>query len=711
MKILIAEDDESSRQSLELVLTSEGYEVVSFENGFHALSYLRNQSVDLIISDIAMPVMDGYGLCREVKKNDSLKKIPFIFYTATYTSAQDEHFALWLGAAKFLVKPILTINLLSAIAHTLNVADVKHHRHHDSQLDSDKLLAECERAKLDRKIDELIEERQRLLESEARFKAFAEASADWFWESDNQLNVIALAGCPENLNAYRLVDLAQACYSHSANVMLKALEKHAHFSDFIVQFGGTADKPTYLKMSGKPIFDVRGEFTAYRGAGRDVTEMVALNRRVDFLATHDELTGLPNRSLFKQQLDYAVTKAKCNKNQVILLFLDLDHFKSVNDVLGHEAGDQLLIMATKRITECMRDTDLLCRLGSDEFILLLEDASPQDGHRLARDIIERFSTPFEVRQKQVYCTMSVGVSVYPDDTEDPQSLLVFADLAMYRAKQNGRNNFEFYTSNLNFTAHQTLDIENGIRQAIKENQFFLVFQPQVEDHRQPLVGIECLLRWRHPERGLIPPTEFINVAEQSSLINLIDGWVIDAACKQVRAWLDAGFEVPRVSINISARHLHSKSFTKTLRTIATQYEIPPSMLCLEITEHTLLEDIEVVQKNMEFIATAGFSVSLDDFGTGHSSLTYLKRWAVSELKIDRSFIYNLLSCEEDRVIVKAIIALADALGLTVIAEGVENQAQADIVKASGCNVVQGFLHSAALSALEIQSWFKCSEAL
>jgi diguanylate cyclase (GGDEF)-like protein len=431
-----------------------------------------------------------------------------------------------------------------------------------------------------------------------------------------------------------------------------------------------------------------------------------MNRRVEFLASHDELTGLPNRNLFRQRLEHAIAKAARTGQQVLLLFFDLDHFKLVNDTLGHEAGDQLLMMATKRISEKVRATDVLCRLGGDEFVMVMEGASPQDGHRLVRDIIAAFSTPFEILKQRVYCTTSIGVSVYPDDTQDPQTLVVYADLAMYRAKQNGRNDFEFYTSNLNFIAHQWLDMENGIRHALTENQFFVVFQPQVENEKNQLIGMEVLLRWRHPERGLIPPLEFIKIAEQSSLINQIDEWVLDVACAQMRAWLDKGLNVPRVSVNISARHLRSDTLPKMLNSIPAIYGISPEMMCIEITEHALLEEGDAIRKNMRQIKDAGFSISLDDFGVGHSSLVNLKRWPVGEVKIHRSFVDSLVNSAENRVIVRAIVALSEALGLQLIGEGVENQLQADILSESGCRNVQGYFYSPPIEAKEMETWLK-----
>jgi diguanylate cyclase (GGDEF)-like protein len=713
VNILIAEDDKSSRQLLETELTAKGYKVASFDNGLKALSYLQIEPVDLIISDILMPEMDGYGLCRAVKKNQSLQHIPILFYTATYTSDTDKRFALSLGATKFLIKPMLMPELLDIVEVVLKSnkpADLPKSRglYRGSPLKLDKQHADSERSTLDKKIIELSEEKEKLIESEARFRDFAEASADWFWESDEHLKISSLTSGPVGFNFYSLTDLAEACYSQSSNEMLKTLQTHKRFADYVVHFTDEAGKLVYLRVSGKPIFANNGNFIGYRGVGRDVSETIVLNRKVEFLASHDELTGLPNRSMFRQRLEHSVAKAVRDGSQILLLYFDLDHFKMVNDTLGHEAGDQLLVMATKRIRESVRATDVLCRLGGDEFVMIMEGASPQDGHRLVRDIIAAFAVPFEIDKQRVYCTVSIGVSVYPDDTVDTQTLLAYADLAMYRAKQNGRNDFEFYTTNLNFIAHQWLEMEHGIRHALKDNQFFIVYQPQVENTDNSLVGIEALIRWRHPERGLIPPLEFIKIAEQSSLINQIGEWVLEAACKQIRAWKNKKYDVPRVSINISARHLRSESLIKTLTNIPAKYDISPSMLCIEIAEYALLEEADVVKNNMRLIKEAGFRISLDDFGVGHSSLLDLKRWAVDEVKIDRSFIDGFVFSEEDRVIVKAVVALGDALSLNLVGQGVENLQQADILSASGCKNVQGYFYSPPLEVKEMQAWLKKS---
>ena len=313
MKVLIAEDDENSRALLETVLTSAGFEVFSFDNGLKAFAFLQAQAVDLIISDILMPEMDGYGLCRAVKQNHYLENIPFIFYTATYTTSQDERFAMSLGANKMLLKPMLMPDFLEAVGEVLNSGEKSggprnRGLYRGSPLKLDKQHADRLRSKLDEKVIEAKEEKQKLIESEARFRDYAEASADWFWESDGLLKINVVSGGPGGLNFSNLTDLVRTCQTRSTNEMLKTLHEHKHFADCVVNFTDEMQNLVYLRVSGKPIFASDGSFIGYRGVGRDVSETMALNRRVEFLASHDELTGLPNRNLFRQRLEHAIAK-------------------------------------------------------------------------------------------------------------------------------------------------------------------------------------------------------------------------------------------------------------------------------------------------------------------------------------------------------------------------------------------------------------------
>jgi len=711
-KILLADDNQNSRKLLEAVLVSGGYKVFTFENGLKALAFLEQNSVDLIISDILMPEIDGYSLCRAVKQINELDKIPFVFYTDTYTSTKDEHFAKSLGASLLLIKPMLMPDFLTQIGALIQ-SEVQTIQPKNRRLNRTKspilakLHTDLERDKFDKKQYDLVQEREKLLESEARFRDFAEAAADWFWESNSELNIQLLTGGPKALTSSSLINLAESCFNQTTNEFLKLLESRQRFANYVIEFLDENQNHIYLRISGKPVFNQSSVFVGYRGVGTDVTETILLNRRIEHLAAHDELTGLPNRSLFRQRLEYAVAKAERSNKQVLVLFFDLDHFKMVNDMLGHEAGDQLLKLASMRIKDNVRATDILCRLGGDEFVMVMEGASPHDGHRLVRDIIASFVKPFEISSQLVYSTVSIGVSVYPNDTFDPQTLVLYADLAMYRAKQNGRNNFEFYTSDLNFIAHQWVDMEESLRQALRDNQLSILYQPQLNHlDTNKMIGMEALLRWRHPERGFIPPTEFIKIAEQSSIINQIGDWVLDTVCRQIREWADKGFKVPRVSVNISARHLRSDLFSKTLITIIEKYRIDPRLLCIEIREHALIEDDNIVKKNLRFIKDVGLKISLDDFGMGHSSIFYLKRWAIDELKIDRTFIEGIASNEDDTNVIKAIAALGQILGLNLIAEGVETKEQVEKLAEIGYYNLQGFYFAAGLTSKELEFWLK-----
>ncbi len=544
-----------------------------------------------------------------------------------------------------------------------------------------------------------------MLESEARYRDFAEASAEWFWETDSQLNIQSIEGDANNFGFSNLKDFPNSCHSHTPNEIRKLIEDHKKLVDVIVN-ASDDDTPRYIRISAKAIFNTAGKFIGYRGAGRDVTQAVSADKRVEFLATHDELTGLPNRNLFRQRLENSLSKAERSGKQVLLLFFDLDYFKMVNDRLGHDAGDKLLIEAVERISGRARSTDLLCRLGGDEFVMVMEGASPQDGNRIVREIIAAFEPSFEIHQQHVFCTVSIGVSVYPDDTKDPEDLLLYADLAMYRAKQNGRNNFEFYTSGLNFIAHRWLEMEQGIRQALSDGLLFLAYQPQYNYETKQLVGLEALLRWRHPEHGLIPPLEFIQVAEQSSLINKIGEFVFEESFSQLRRWLDAGYKVPRLSINISSRQLRSRQMSEMLRAVTEKYQIAPELICLEITEHALLEGSDEVKQNMQNIKKAGFKVSLDEFGMGHLSLLYLMQWGVDEIKIDQAFVSGLGYGDENQQLVKAIAALGNALQLGLVAEGVESEEQSTLLASSGCHKMQGYFYSLPLTPKELEKSLK-----
>jgi diguanylate cyclase (GGDEF)-like protein len=709
--VLIAEDDENSRVLLENTLTASGYRVLCASNGQEAIDLAKTRTPDIIVSDILMPVMDGYDLCRHVKKDGVLKRVPFIFYTATYTDHEDEVLALSLGADRFIIKPVEMKELLGIMEATIEASKRTSEAREPLLPDEELEMMHSKRlqSKLNKKLGELESERHRLLESEQRFHDYAEASSDWFWEADQNMVITKVTNGPEELLSFKLPALSEQIESgsdetDSPHFYLQSLLNKSAFQDVILDFAGNNRRPLTIRFSGKPFFDRQGNFQGYRGVGRDVTETVALIRKIEYLATHDELTGLPNRSHFWECLNQALSRAKRNACQAILLFIGVDHFKRINDTLGHDAGDQLLMEIARRIRQTVRDHDTMARIGSDEFVLVIEDTNPGGGHRVALDILKQFEAPMQVHELRIFVTVSIGLSVYPEDTQQAQLLLAYADLAMDRAKEKGRNNFQYYTDELNAEAHEWLSIENGLRQALERDELFLLYQPQIDLKSRRFEGVEALIRWRHPERGLIMPDKFIPIAEQSGLIISLGQWCLNTVCRQIGAWDKENFYVPRVSVNVSARHVRNNRISEDIRAVLGVYGIEAGRLGIEITEHTLLENVDTICETLNVIHQSGIYLSLDDFGTGYSSLGYLKHMPVDELKIDRSFIQGIAEREDDTAIVKAVIALGKTLGKKVLAEGVETAEQADALKALDCDSIQGYLVAKPLSATELKSW-------
>jgi diguanylate cyclase (GGDEF)-like protein/PAS domain S-box-containing protein len=420
--------------------------------------------------------------------------------------------------------------------------------------------------------------------------------------------------------------------------------------------------------------------------------------RLRFVASHDALTGLPNRVMFAQRLDHALAQAQRHRRRLAVLFLDLDRFKVINDTLGHEFGDALLREAARRLRESLRSSDTVARLGGDEFVVLLEDvAEAVYVATVAQKIIKAVAEGYVLAGREYHVTASVGASTFPDDAADSASLLKNADIAMYRAKEQGRNTFQFYSSQLNLHSVQRLNLESGLRRAIDREEFILHFQPQVDLRTGAITGAEALVRWLHPELGLLPPGRFIAIAEETGLIVPIGEWVLRSACAAQRGWMDRGLPPLRVAVNLSARHFLRSELARDISAALADSGCDPARLELEITETSVMEDPERVVGLLHAIREIGVSVAIDDFGTGHSSLAYLKRFPVDNLKIDRSFISDVPSDRNNAAITQAVIAMGHSLGMRVIAEGVETRAQHSFLLAQKCDEYQGYFFSKPLA--------------
>jgi len=429
----------------------------------------------------------------------------------------------------------------------------------------------------------------------------------------------------------------------------------------------------------------------------DTTEVRETQRQLNFMASYDALTGLPNRHQLNLRLTKALSDAHKKQQRVALLFLDLDRFKNVNDTAGHAAGDMLLRDVSGRLNSCIRSTDLLARLGGDEFVIIVENVPDAQFLRdLGERVLEKMRNPFVIDGNEYHLGTSIGISVFPHDGNDTATLMRCADSAMYHAKESGRNNYQFFTTELNVRAQHRYALETNLRRALTEQEFLVYYQPKICLQTSRIVGAEALVRWQMPGMGLIPPTEFIPISEEIGLILPLGRWVLEQVCQQTSAWRAELAPDIVVSVNISPKQFQDPSLSKFIEQTLQETKLPPSALQLEITEGLLMGELDLLLPVFEAIKNLGVSISLDDFGTGFSSLSYLQRFPIDNLKIDRSFIHKIPANQDSVVLTHAIIAMAKALGMSVTAEGVENAEQMLFLTDSGCQEMQGFYFSQPL---------------
>jgi len=435
-----------------------------------------------------------------------------------------------------------------------------------------------------------------------------------------------------------------------------------------------------------------GKVSHYVGSFNDISERKAAEERIRYLAHHDALTGLANRHSFESRLEQALLTAQREQIRIAVLFIDLDRFKTINDTLGHPVGDRLLQEVTRRLQACVRASDIVARLGGDEFVVVLSHiVEISDAAAVADKILKSLANAYEIDGRQLYSAASIGIGVFPTDGIDGVSLMKSADTALYHAKERGRNNFQFFTSAMNAAAAERLTLERELRAAVQNRQFELHYQPQVVAASGRLCGVEALVRWRHPELGLVPPDKFIPIAEETGLIEAIGAWVLEEACRQLGEWRRAGIGDLQMAVNLSARQLRAADLVATVRELIARHGLGEGDLELEITESVAMAEPSAAIDRLHALRALGVRLAIDDFGTGYSSLAYLKRLPIQTLKLDRTFVRDIETDPNDAAISAASLALAKSLGLQVVAEGVENAAQRDFLASRGCDVLQGYL--------------------
>ncbi len=474
----------------------------------------------------------------------------------------------------------------------------------------------------------------------------------------------------------------------------------------IVVLSGRDDEEFAVSILNKGVQDY---LVKWEGQGRTILRSIryAIERkrselRLNYLAQYDPLTGIPNRQYFQDQLERATARARRDASQVALFFLDLDQFKIINDTLGHEAGDRLLREMAARLGQAIRAGDVLARLGGDEFAVLLEGINgARDAEAIACSILDIIARPFQIEAREIIVTTSIGITIYPNDNRNMTTMLKNADIAMYQAKETGRNNFKFFTERMHDELVQYHQLEIELKKALENEAFRLAYQPKVNLRSRRLQGMEALLRWDCPGRGMIAPADFIPVAEESGHIVPLGYWVLNEVCCNIKQWQDAGLPIVPVSVNVSAKQFQQADFPKRVRAILQTHQVDPGTIELELTEGLLMEDTAAAQLCLQRLREIGVRLSIDDFGTGHSCLNYLRRFPIDVLKIDRSFVKDIGAGDDSSIIIEAIISLARSLKLDTVAEGVENQQQLEFLLDHGCHVAQGFLFGQPIRRREI----------
>jgi diguanylate cyclase (GGDEF)-like protein/PAS domain S-box-containing protein len=544
--------------------------------------------------------------------------------------------------------------------------------------------------------------------SEERFRSLTVLSSDMYWEQDDQYRFTLFKGTglgKGDLSSQRFIG-KKRWEQHYINMTvddwathMALLDAHQPFQELELCRIDDAGQKIWISVSGEPIFDPLGVFKGYRGVGKNITERKLGEERIEHLARHDALTALPNRMMFSETLNITLHNARRYQRTFAVLFIDLDRFKIINDTLGHEAGDTLLQEMAIRLTQAVRAGDVVARLGGDEFVVLLQELSdPRQVEVVARKILSAVIKPMFIHGQECRVTASIGICMYPADAQNEQSLMKNADTAMYRAKEEGKNTYRLYSEEFSVNSFEHMAMETSLRHALERNEFFLHYQAKLNLHTRQITGVEALVRWKHPDLGVVQPGLFIPLAEETGLIVPLGKWVLNTACAQQVDWQREGLPALRMAVNLSARQFSDENLLKDIAAALTGSGMKPELLELELTESMVMQNADRAGQVLAGIKQLGVRLAIDDFGVGYSSLTHLKRFPIDTLKIDRSFVRELPQNIEDKAITKAIIAMGKSLSLTVVAEGVETLAQETFLHEHGCDETQGYYFSQAISS-------------
>lgn len=695
--VLVVDDDIAGLLMASEALAADGFDVVEAEDGQEAIEQFSRHRPDIIIMDVVMPRMDGFESCAIIRKSEGGAHVPILMITGLEDIESIQR-AYEVGATDFVTKPINFFLLPFRIRYMLRA----------------KTTADALRESQVR-----LDNAQRIAKLGHWEWSFEEDIFHWSTES---LKLLDLS--KNEKNEHKLKCFLECIHQDDQQTISNALQRAKKDSGHLkIAFRTPATDTGEIR-----ILHVEAETSTAGhivGTVQDITERTNAEDQIHKLAYYDLVTGLPNRARLYDMITLALIDANQNNTKFALLFLDLDHFKQVNDTLGHNAGDKLLRTVAYRLKEAVRRTDIvgrsdtpdtapateiIARLGGDEFVVLLNNIDRvEDAAFAARRICQSISNPFNIDSTEVSVTTTIGISLFPSDGNDADELLKHADVAMYHAKEQGRNGHQFYSESIHKLALERFALERDLRKTLETGGFHIEYQPKVAMRDTALTGVEALVRWDHPVRGRVNPADFIPLAEETGLIVPLGEWVLRTACEQMTQWINAGIPPFVMAVNCSAIQLVRTDMAKVIKSALDSTGLNPAYLEIELTESLLLQNVEEGIAILQALKDLGLQVSIDDFGTGFSSLSYLKRLPVDKLKIDQSFIRDLTTDPGDAAIVTSMITLAHNLDLTVVAEGVETREQLGFLRAERCDEIQGYLISRPLTVDGFAHWIESRE--
>lgn len=689
---LIVDDDPTIRLIASRTLELSGLRTVSVSDGESGLAAFERDHPDIVLMDVMMPGIDGYEAVEVLRASPAGRHVPILMLTGL-DDLESINRAYEAGATDFISKPINWGILGHRVRYILRAAEAM-----EGMIENQALLASAQRV--------------------ARLGSWRwDFVADCMRWSDEVFRILGCDPAQTEAGVPALLSRVHPEEREELDGALHSLRDLGQVRELIHRFLLPDGTTRYVRIHTEVTRDPDGRPLQAFGALQDITENKAAEQRIHQLAYFDRLTQLPNRQRFVDNLAVALEQAKRADRLVAVLSLDLDQFKRINDTLGHAVGDGVLMTVAQRLRDAVRGSDAitrllpgedapLARLGGDEFCVLLSDMqSFQDAAKIARRILDTVQRPIEIEGHELFTTTSIGIALYPSDGADADALLKNADAAMYFAKSQGRNNYRFYGKEMNSRALERLAMETRLRRAIDRDEFELYFQPKLDLRDQHVAGVEALLRWRQPDMGMVPPMEFIPLAEESGLIVAIGEWVLWRAAKQAVVWSRIGVPPIHVAVNIAGLHFQQPGFVDFVAKVLRDTGLEPARLELEVTESMLMDARVSTLDTLRRLKSMGLRLSIDDFGTGYSSLAYLKQFPVDALKVDRSFVKDMPDAGDDAAIASTIIAMAHSLRLEVVAEGVETAEQLAFLAERGCEYVQGFLIGRPVPAHEIEAHF------